>query len=114
MQRLQWVDGGHHGAAFEPCSTDGRDRNTAGRTASPSDGQGGGVLTLQLSVHVGCSPHICSFSQRHIDKQVQNFGSHVHLLTSHADFYATVRSKISGLLPSTVAGTVYLQSGLRQ
>lgn len=58
VQRLQWVDRGHHGAAFKACSTDRGDRNTAGRTTSPSNGGGrGGVVTLQLSVHVGCFAH---------------------------------------------------------
>lgn len=61
VQRLQRVDRGHHGAAFKPCSTDRRGRNTADLTASAS--VGGGAPTLQLSVHVGCSAAVRSVSR---------------------------------------------------
>lgn len=63
VQRLQRVDRGHHGAAFESCSSDRSSTITAGHLSS-SDAKRG-VGTLPLSVHVGSSPHLCSFSQCH-------------------------------------------------
>lgn len=86
VQRLQWVDRRHHGAAFKTCGTD----RTEIDTTSPSDRKGGGVVRVQISVHVGCS-----FSQ---------CGSRWYLLTSHTNFYATVTPTVSAL-PSTVADT---------
>lgn len=87
VQRLQRVDRGHHGAAFKPCSTDRRDRNTAGRTTSPSDEEEEEGEEWWRYSYL-CMSTILQVS----DKQVPTSGSHFVLLTSHTDFKATLTS----------------------
>ena len=91
VQRLQRVDRGHHGAAFKPCSTNRRDRNTAGRTTSPSDEEE--EEEEEKGEEWWCYSYLCMLTTLQVsDKQVLTSGSRIVLLTSHTDFNATLTS----------------------